>query len=409
MTKPKSTGTVFHVGSGDARQTLAGFLRARLDGASWSRVQKLVRSRHVMVHGNICTDVARRLQDGEVVKVLPEAAVAPPRADDVKIVHVDDAVVVVEKPAGLTTTRHAEERDWPARRRQVQPTLDELLPTVVQRFIDGRSRRAPTPRSGPPRRGEERTGPRRLPPVRAVHRIDRETSGLLVFARTVPAERILAEQFRAHTTQRRYLAICVGRVEAGTIISNLVRDRGDGRRGSADGEEGKRSVTHVVPVEHFGNDYTLVECRLETGRTHQIRIHLAESGHPVCGERVYSAPRGAELVDRSQAARVALHAADLGFVHPVSGEEMQFSSPLPIDIVLLIKRLRGLAAGRRGVRRLPARLRDAPQPEAPQPDALHGDLTPSEHRSAEAPPKTALPLPADDAPDVGDDDHLDDD
>ena len=404
MTKPKSTGTVFHVGGGDARQTLAGFLRAKLDGASWSRVQKLVRSRHVMIHGNICTDVARRLQDGEVVKILPEAAAAPPRADDVKIVHVDDAVVVVEKPAGLTTTRHAEERDWPARRRQVQPTLDELLPSVVQRFIDGRSRRAPTPRGGPPRGGQERTGPRRLPPVRAVHRIDRETSGLLVFARTVPAERILAEQFRAHTTQRRYLAICVGRVEAGTIISNLVRDRGDGRRGSADGEEGKRSVTHVVPVEHFGNDYTLVECRLETGRTHQIRIHMAESGHPVCGERVYSAPRGSELVDRSQAARVALHAADLGFVHPVTGEEMRFSSPLPTDIVLLIKRLRGLGAGRRGVRRPPARLQ-----EAPQPDSLHGDGTPPEQRSAGAPPEMAPPLPADDSPDVGDDDHLDDD
>ena len=108
MTKPKSTGTVLHVGSGDARQTLAGFLRARLEGASWSQIQKLVRSRHVMIHGNICTDVARRLQEGEVVKVLPEAAVAPPRADDVKVVHLDDAVVVVEKPAGLTTTRHAD-------------------------------------------------------------------------------------------------------------------------------------------------------------------------------------------------------------------------------------------------------------------------------------------------------------
>jgi 23S rRNA pseudouridine1911/1915/1917 synthase len=407
MTKPKSNGTVFHVGSSDARQTLAGFLRARLEGTSWSRVQQLVRSRHVMIHGNICTDVARRLKDGEVVKILPEAAAAPPRADDVRIVHIDDAVVVVEKPAGLTTTRHAEERDWPARRRQVQPTLDELLPAVMQRVLDGRSRRrsGPAGRGGPPHADGERSGVRRQPMVRAVHRIDRETSGLLVFARTVPAERILAEQFRAHTTKRRYLAICVGRVEAGTIISNLVRDRGDGRRGSTDGEEGKRSVTHVVPVEHFGNDYTLVECRLETGRTHQIRIHMAESGHPVCGERVYSAPRGNEIVDRSQAARVALHAADLGFVHPVSGEEMQFSSPLPADIVRLIKRLRGLGAGRRGVRRPPAGLQEAPQHDSPP----HGDGVPPAPRMAGRPPETTSSPPADDAPDVGDDDHLDDD
>ena len=391
MMKPKSTGTVLHVGRSDARQTLAGFLRAKLEGASWSRIQKLVRSRHVMIHGNICTDVARRLQEGEVVKVLPEAAVAPPRADDVRVVHLDDAVVVVEKPAGLTTTRHAEERDWPARRRQVQPTLDELLPAVVQRLLDGRSRRGGAPRGAPPRGGDERVGPRRLPMVRAVHRIDRETSGLLVFARTVPAERILAEQFRAHTTKRRYLAICIGRVEAGTIISHLLRDRGDGRRGSSDGEEGKRSVTHVVPVEHFGNDFTLVECRLETGRTHQIRIHLAESGHPVCGEKVYSAPRGSEVVDRSQAVRVALHAADLGFVHPVTGEDLQFSSPLPADIVRLIKRLRGLSAGRRGLRRPPGGQSDAP--------AANASPLAADHRPAEPAPE-----PADD----GDDDHLDD-
>ena len=391
MMKPKSTGTVLHVAGGDARQTLAGFLRAKLEGASWSRIQKLVRSRHVMIHGNICTDVARRLQEGEVVKVLPEAAVAPPRGDDVRVVHLDDAVVVVEKPAGLTTTRHAEERDWPARRRQVQPTLDELLPPVVQRLLDGRSRRGAAPRGAPPRGGDERVGPRRLPMVRAVHRIDRETSGLLVFARTVPAERILAEQFRAHTTKRRYLAICIGRVEAGTIISHLLRDRGDGRRGSSDGEEGKRSVTHVVPVEHFGNDFTLVECRLETGRTHQIRIHLAESGHPVCGEKVYSAPRGSEVVDRSQAVRVALHAADLGFVHPVTGEDLQFTSPLPADIVRLIKRLRGLSAGRRGVRRPPGGQSDAP--------AANASPLAADHRPAEPAPE-----PADD----GDDDHLDD-
>jgi|688.fasta_scaffold02324_18 23S rRNA pseudouridine1911/1915/1917 synthase len=403
MTKPKSTGTVLHVGSGDARQTLAGFLRARLEGASWSHVQKLVRTRRVMIHGNICTDVARRLKDGEVVKVLPEAAVAPPRADDVRIVHLDDSVVVVEKPAGLTTTRHAEERDWPARRRQVQPTLDELLPTVVQRVLDGRSRRGPKSRGGPPHGGSERGGPRRLPPVRAVHRIDRETSGLLVFARTVPAERILAEQFRAHTTHRRYLAICVGRVEAGTIISNLVRDRGDGRRGSSAGEEGKRSVTHVTPVEHFGDDFTLVECRLETGRTHQIRIHMAESGHPVCGEKVYSGPRGSEIVDRSQAPRVALHAAELGFVHPVTGEELRFSSPLPADIVRLIKRLRGLSAGRRGVGGDGSRIAAA---GATSPRSAAG--FPAERQPA--PPPAAIDGAAADADAdaSGDDDHLDD-
>ena len=209
-----SSGTVHHVTAADRGQTLAAFLRAKLasgnssTAASWSQVQKLVRSRHVLVHGNICTDFARRLKIGEVVKVLPVAAAAPPKADDVRIVYVDDQVAVVEKPTGITTTRHTEELSWPTRRRQIQPTL--------------------------------------------------------------------------------------------------------------------------------------VECRLETGRTHQIRIHLAEIGHTVCGERVYSAPRALQVEDSSGALRVMLHAAELGFVHPESGEDLKFSSPLPADMRKVLDRLRSL-------------------------------------------------------------------
>jgi 23S rRNA pseudouridine1911/1915/1917 synthase len=321
-----STGTVHHVTATDRGQTLAAFLRAKL-GASWGRVQKMVRSRHVMIHGNICTDAARRLKDGEVVKILEVAAAAPPKADDVRIVYVDDQVVVVEKPTGITTTRHTEELSWPARRRQVQPTLDEMVPEAIHQHLARKF-------------GGRGKKPRRLPPVRAVHRIDRETSGLVVFARTVPAERILAEQFRAHTTERRYLALCVGRVGSGSIITNLVRDRGDGRRGSSGTEEGKRAVTHVEPVEHFGDAYTLVACRLETGRTHQIRIHMAETGHPVCGERVYSAPRHLKVTDDSAAPRVMLHAAELGFVHPETGELIRFESPIPADMKKTLASLR---------------------------------------------------------------------
>jgi 23S rRNA pseudouridine1911/1915/1917 synthase len=156
----------------------------------------------------------------------------------------------------------------------------------------------------------------------------------------VPAGRILAEQFRLHTTHRRYLALVVGRMGQGTIRSHLLRDRGDGRRGSADGEEGKLAVTHVSPVEHFGDAYTLMECRLETGRTHQIRIHMAESGHVLCGERVYTQTRKGTPSDESRAPRVMLHAAELGFVHPVTGAELRFTSPLPEDMRRLLAALR---------------------------------------------------------------------
>ena len=338
----QTSGQVYHVTDSERGQTLAAFLRAKLGGVPWSRVQKLVRSRHVMIHGNVCTDEARRLKDGEVVKVLEAAAAPPPKPADVRIVYIDDDVVVVDKPSGITTTRHHEEASWPARRKQLQPTLDEMLPGIISRALAGRKTRQPRGSQASDRLADSKK-PTRSGPVYPVHRIDRETSGLVVFARTVPSGRILAEQFRLHTTQRRYLAVAVGRVGEGTIISNLVRDRGDGRRGSGDSGdpgEGKRAVTHVTPVEHFGDAYTLVECRLETGRTHQIRIHLAESGHPLCGERVYSAPRGAKVVDRSAAARVALHAAELGFVHPKTGDELHFESRLPPDMMKLIAQLR---------------------------------------------------------------------
>jgi len=321
-------GASHRVAAADAGRTLGAFLRARLAPLSWSRVQKLVRGRHVLIHGNLCTDQARRLRDGDVVKVLDLPAAAPPRSDDLRIVHLDDDVVVVDKPPGITTTRHQEEAGWPARRRQLQPTLDELVPDAIERHLAAQG-------------GRVGRGRRRSPPVRAVHRIDRDTSGLVVFARTVPASRILAEQFRLHATHRRYLALVTGRVTARTIRTRLVRDRGDGRRGSTpDAGEGKEAVTHVSPLEQFGGAYTLVECRLETGRTHQIRIHMAESGHPVCGEKVYRAPRGRTTPDGSGAPRIMLHAAELGFVHPVSGAALRFSSPLPADIRRVLAGLR---------------------------------------------------------------------
>jgi 23S rRNA pseudouridine1911/1915/1917 synthase len=324
-------GTAHHVAAADAGLTLAAFLRERLAPASWSHVQKIVRGRQVLVHGNLCTDAARRLKAGEVVKVLEVATAPPPRADDVRIVHVDDDVVVVEKPAGVTTTRHHEEAGWPARRRQLQPTLDEIVPEVLARHFAGRG-------------GRSTRGRQRNPPVKAVHRIDRETSGLVVFARNVPASRILAEQFRVHTTHRRYVALVIGRATARTIRSRLVRDRGDGRRGSTgEADAGKEAITHVAPLEHFGDDYTLVECHLETGRTHQIRIHMAECGHSVCGERVYRPPRGRAAADQSRAPRIMLHAAELGFVHPVSGAELRFSSPLPPDMQRVLAGLRAAA------------------------------------------------------------------
>ncbi|MCR4414279.1 MAG: RluA family pseudouridine synthase [Thermoguttaceae bacterium] len=330
---PDPSEPIFRVLPRQVDQTLAAALREWMPGASWNAVRKLLKARRVMLSGNVCVDPARRLKLHDVVKVLAHPAAPPPREEDVRIRYLDEHVVVVEKPAGMTTTRHKEERDWPARRKQLQPTLDELLPAIIARK-EGRHRRK---RQGIP------------PPVRPVHRLDRETSGLLVFARSVKAERNLGEQFRRHTTHRRYLAVALGHVKAQTIQTRLVRDRGDGRRGSTDEPGvGKPAVTHVRPLEDLG-DYTLVECRLETGRTHQIRIHLAEQGHPLCGEKVYNHPRrGKPPEDHSGAPRIALHAAELGFQHPVTGEPMRFEMALPDDLAAFVNRLRRAAHRNKG-------------------------------------------------------------
>jgi 23S rRNA pseudouridine1911/1915/1917 synthase len=226
--------------------------------------------------------------------------------------------VVVNKPVGLTTVRHAEEAaEFGARARRFLPkTLADLLPILL----------------GSPDRA-----------VIAVHRLDRDTSGLVVFARARAAAESLLKQFRKHTTERRYLALTRGVPGAKRLESVFVRDRGDGRRGSATEflpEGGKRAVTHVAVRETFGA-FALVECRLETGRTHQVRIHLGEVGTPLCGETVYDRPvDGKPAPDTSGAKRPMLHAARLGFAHPETGEVISWEVDPPTDFQEVLARLR---------------------------------------------------------------------
>jgi 23S rRNA pseudouridine1911/1915/1917 synthase len=212
-------------------------------------------------------------------------------------------VVVVDKPAGISTVPYDENE---------RGTLDQL----VMETISERGRRAP---------------------LGIVHRIDKETSGVVVFARTVAAKLALKNQFRFHTVGRRYVALAHGQVRSSTIQSRLVQDRGDGRRGSTDDEAlGREAITHVKWLESL-RGATLVECRLETGRTHQIRIHLAERGHPLVGERVYSKNYRGELI---AAPRLMLHARELAFEHPTTGQRLSFEQPLPPDMVSVLASLR---------------------------------------------------------------------
>ena len=150
--------------------------------------------------------------------------------------------------------------------------------------------------------------------------------------------------FAKHEVQRAYVAVVYGHVEVQTIETWLVRDRGDGLRGSspadAEAEGAQRAVTHVRPMEQL-EGYTIVECRLETGRTHQIRIHLSEIGHRLCGEKVYThAPGAKPLEETSGAPRQALHAAELAFLHPMTGKAMRFRMPLPRELKTWLLQLR---------------------------------------------------------------------
>jgi 23S rRNA pseudouridine1911/1915/1917 synthase len=296
---------------------LPAALRGLLPESSWSQVKNLIRQRRVQVNGNLCVDEGRRVSPGDVIRISDQTLAPPVSAKDVRVVHADDHVVVIDKPPGVTTLRHSEEKEWTDKRKQRQPTLDEL---VEQRF------------------GQ---------PVRAVHRLDRDTSGLMVFARTPTAETSLIRQFKQHTVDRAYIAIAHGDVREQTIETLLVRDRGDGLRGSTSDStaaDAERAVTHVRPLERL-TGCTVVECRLETGRTHQIRIHLSELGHVLCGEKMYVRPLGGPVFeDTSGATRQALHAAVLGFVHPATGARLQFVSPLPRDMTRLLERLRKTAS-----------------------------------------------------------------
>jgi 23S rRNA pseudouridine1911/1915/1917 synthase len=296
-----------------AGRTVLSALRDWLPGESWSALRKLIAARRVLVNSALCLDEARRLRPGEVVEVSVRSQSAPPTAANVRVVYLDDDLVVVEKPAGMITLRHRAERDWSRDKKSRQVALDDVLPELI-------ARREHLQRAAKPK-------------VFSVHRIDRETSGLLLFARTIAARDSLIKQFKSHSVERTYLAIAHGDVAAQTFESRLVDDRGDGRRGSTTAAGlGKRAVTHVRPLERL-NDWTLLECRLETGRTHQIRIHLSEAGHPVYGDTKYGSREPQPIK------QLGLHAATLGFRHPSSGRPMHFESQPPEEFQKLVATL----------------------------------------------------------------------
>ncbi len=294
--------------------TVAALVREST-GSSWSRARKLCGEGRVTVDGKRCLDPATLIFADAIVAIDEQGPKLEkgPLAKSAIVFH-DRDLVIVDKPAGMLSVA-----DEPGNK----DTLAEYTRTMLRRMVGGGSD------SG----------------LGVVHRLDKDTSGLMVFTRTAEAKRDLAAQFRGHDIDRVYHAIAHGTVPETRIETHLLLDRGDGLRGShghyrrskgPPPSDARLAVTHVKPIAALA-DATLVECRLETGRQHQIRIHLSEFGHPLVGERVYIRDYRGE---KMEAPRTMLHARTLGFTHPRSGKRVSFERVPPADFQAMVEGLR---------------------------------------------------------------------
>jgi 23S rRNA pseudouridine1911/1915/1917 synthase len=257
------------------------------------------------------------LRGGEQVRLQVELAVevtSAPEAIALEIVHEDDHLLVLNKPAGLV----------------VHPGAGNPAGTLLNALLHHDAKLAELPRGG------------------IVHRLDKDTSGLMVVAKTLPTCTALVDLLSRHEVERQYEAVVLGTmVSGGTVDEPIGRHMGDRLRQSVrDEEDGKRAVTHYRMRERF-RAHSLLQCQLETGRTHQIRVHLAHIHHPLLGDPLYGGglklPKGAspELIATLRGfRRQALHAEKLSFVHPVTGEVLSFNAERPADQLALIEALR---------------------------------------------------------------------
>ena len=283
---------------------------------SRERLKALIRSGALEASGALIRDPALKVRGEEHYRLAvpePEPAHNEPQDIPLRVIFEDEHLLVVDKPAGLVVHPAAGNRDG---------TLVNALLHHCGGSLSGIG-------------GVARPG--------IVHRIDKDTSGLLVVAKTDVAHEGLAKQFAAHSIDRRYLAIVNGvpKVAEGTVDAPLARSSANRKKIAivADGR-GKRAVTHWTRIQVL-RDAALVECRLETGRTHQVRVHMASLGHPLLGDPVYgrSGKAHGKLLSELGFHRQALHAAELGFTHPVLKHRLSFSSGMPPDMQELFKRL----------------------------------------------------------------------
>lgn len=287
---------------------------AEASGLSRERIKALLGEGRVLLNGKVASQPSFKPAAGTPFEVhVPAAIPAEAEAQDIplSIVYEDEHLIVVEKPAGLV----------------VHPAAGNLDGTLVNALLH--HCRGQLSGIG----GVARPG--------IVHRIDKDTSGLMVAAKTDRAHEGLAKQFHDHSIDRRYKAIVSGQPAppAGTVDAPLARSPSN-RKKIAIVPGGKRAVTHFTTIERL-RDAAVVECRLETGRTHQVRVHMASLGHPLLGDPVYGRTKQAHkaTLETLGFRRQALHAARLGFIHPVTSNALAFDSEMPADMQELFYRL----------------------------------------------------------------------
>lgn len=291
----------------DAGKRIDSWLSEHIDGLTRSAVQNLLSEQAVNADGK-SVKKNYKLAGGEVLTItMPELREVDLAAEDIPldIVYEDEDIVVVNKPRGMVV--HPAVGNWSG-------TLVNALMFHCGESLSGIN-------------GEHRPG--------IVHRIDKDTSGLLVVAKNDRAHQSLAEQIQVHSAGRRYFAVVYGcpREETGTIQAPIARHPVD-RKKMAVLAGGREAITHYQVLEHY-QGYTLMKFRLETGRTHQIRVHMAHIGHPIIGDPLYGPAK-----DKWKLQGQCLHAGELELTHPVTGERMLFEAPLPEYFEKVLQKLR---------------------------------------------------------------------
>lgn len=282
-------------------------LASRLGEFSRSRIQKLIADGLVLVNGRTAKANYKVQADDGIQIAFPEAKPVEIVAESIPldILYEDADIIVVNKPRGMV----------------VHPAVGNYQGTLVNALLDHCQDLSGI-------NGEIRPG--------IVHRLDKDTSGVMVAAKNDHAHLNLSEQIKSRTASRRYLAIVHGNIveEQGIINAPLGRHASDRKKMAVTFTNSKEAITHFGVVERFGN-FTLVACKLQTGRTHQIRVHMKYIGHPVVGDPKYG-PEKKPFAIKGQ----ALHSAELSLKHPVTGEDMLFTAPLPADMAAILAKLK---------------------------------------------------------------------